>query len=395
MFSKVSFEIQVEREGRWVIEAAAEEEEQAHEVLQRLMRTDLDLTGAKIMKQTVSVIGNKREGEIFIQMRDTRETPITLTGNPDTAPLCKTAGDCFDLPARMAMARLLKIFLDKFQITPLEFLHSQSYQKKFDEINSLYSAAFHQVGAAQARRKNIPKQQRIDELMEFYSQIQTRAKKFIEMRKSLPGFLPDEINTTHAALLRNNKDNAPMDFNYLLAFHFQTGEYNAREQKVSAIINWFAQAGNDQLRTWLDEWLADFLCFPEVLTDLLGKQFNFYEFLLRLTEVIYGNKQFTKSIDNALLIPLREVFAARGLPLSRAVLTDRLVREIRSEEPLDRREIEREETLIKELEEAMRDSKGQILGGTATQEAMTARKARERKRKLRALGMDDAAGNLG
>jgi len=394
MFSKVSFEIELQRDGRWLAEATYDQEEDARVMLAKLLRTREDATAARIMKQTTSMTGNTRSGEIFQQARDDKDAPLTLTGNPETAPLCKDFDACSVLPARMAVARLLKMFLDKFQICPLEMLYSQSYLKKFDEMNSLITAAFHQVGTAQARKAGVTTAERIAVLMEFYKEIHARAKRFMDMRKSLPGLLPDEINTTHAAVVRDNAAAAQMNFNHLVTLEFQTGAYVAREQKLSVIIGWFNEAQDRQLVTWLDEWIADYLCFPEIIDGLLGQQFNFYEFLLRVIEVTLGKPGTSKTPDTPQLASLRAALASGKLPMAQTVLVDRLVREIRTEKPLDRRDPEREEVLIKELEKALRLEGGIILGGRAAEEAIAARKLRERKRKLRAMGLDDVADNL-
>ncbi len=394
MFSKVSFEIELQRDGRWMAEATYEQEEDARVMLAKLLRSRDDCTAGRIMKQTTSMTGNTRSGEIFQQARDAKDAPLTLTGNPETAPVCKDADTCFALPARMAMARLLKMFLDKFQIGPMELLHSQSFLKKFDEATTLIAAGFHQVGTAQAKQLGITTNERIAALMDFYKQIHARAKRFMDMRKSLPGLLADDINTTHAAVLRDNAAAAQVNFNHLVTFEFQTGMYVAREQKLSVIVTWFNEAKEKELRAWLDEWIADYLCFPEIIDGLLGQQFNFYEFLLRVIEVALGNKKLTKSADSPQLTSLRTALASGALPMSQTVLVDRLVREIRTEKPLDRRDIEREEILIKDLERALRMEGGAMLGGRATEDAIAARKLRERKRKLRAMGLDDVADNI-
>ena len=95
-----------------------------------------------------------------------------------------------------------------------------------------------------------------------------------------------------------------------------------------------------------------------------------------------------------MLVPMRSAMGGGELPFTQAVLLDRLIREVRSEKPLDKRDVEREEILIKDLEKALKQENGDMLGGRAIEDAIAARKLRERKRKLRAMGLDDVADNL-
>ncbi len=395
MFSKVSFEVFVERKGEWFLETQADEEEVALSVARNLTRKSGDYTSVKVMKNTTSFSGNQRAGEIFKQKRDASEEAIlVLTGSADNAPLCHATAECYQLPARMALARLLRLFLERFQITPTELLHGFNYLKKFDDTTSLIGAFFYQVSVAQAKRLEQPQPQRLQELMGFYKEIHNAARSFNATAATRPKFDAANPEGFFAGLQAQNQNTAAHNFFSVLTQYLLNGDFGNYPAKLNFAVALLEGAQAPTMQELMDSFIADCLMMADMLDSLVGRQYSFNDYLLRLIEIVRGDVTLTKGEDSPALARLRPFLNKGVLPQTKIVLTERIVREVRSDNLLNKREPDQENNLFKKLEGFLKLPDGNLIGGTEMAETLAGRKLRERKRKLRELGLDDVADSL-
>src|SRR5581483_1596138 len=112
--------------------------------------------------------------EIFKEIKQAERGEDFAIQPVDAAPVCERVSDYYRTAARTTMGRLFTKYLEKFELTPLEILHSHSNLKRIINLDNLVPSAIDKVAALQAKTTGEDSRKRRDVL---FAAIDTLAKR--------------------------------------------------------------------------------------------------------------------------------------------------------------------------------------------------------------------------
>ena len=396
MAEQESFELQILRDKRWVVESVHVSEAEARAAANRLFDKLPDAESAKITRQVKKALGARWETVVAEIPRPATDNVLKLNGDPATAPVCKAITDIYGFPARLAVGRLFKMFLEQWQLTPGELLYSAAFLKRLDEQGSLLAAAMHQASVAQAKKLEQTTTERIVFFQAMWKQVYHQAQEYMGARRQLPRLTRDEENLPQLweRMVARSDGIEAAKYNLKASIVLVLQDMNSRAAKREWLLGYCAPELTDvRLIEILDGFIADTLINVQEVDDLVGHQISLLLFLEKIIKLIKGETAWIAPPQKELL-RVAELIASKEYTQLTAVLIDCMIRLINSETPLDRRESDKEEALIRELQGKLM-IEGHWLGGKGVQTAVENRRLRERKRKLRAMGLDDVADAVG
>lgn len=391
---KASYEVHVRRDGRWSIEACFDDQESA----ERLARAEISAHGAeevKVLKYR-PFAGFEVEISVFHRKAaEVKEGAMMLGGGADGAPLCRDTADLYGFDARMVMARLLRVFLDKHQITVSELLHGWVYARRLDEQGNLLRAAIGAVVRWQGDALGADVKERSRVLTGLVETALARTRNFNAERKQLPPFDWGDLARTSRRLgYEAGEDQHDFTFLAQLTEALQgCGGLLAKQEKL---LDPWEDCADSRVAGLLQGVVADTLASVEALRELLGPQPSLAASLATLGDLLLGRPP---ALDGAPVSPLltrigRMIGEGRA-PDCRVMLLARLRASLEGEQPLDRRSPEQEGLLIGMLEQRLLGPDGRMLGGGDMARALTRRAVRHRQALLRGQGMHDVADAVG
>ena len=140
MFGRATFEVQLFKNGRWAISEVVKSETVARKKAADLLALKTT-AGVRIIKESHFGKDNHRESEIFKEMKEVKEEEGLSVTPVDEAPLCDKVTDFYKTASRTTMARLFTKYLEKFEMTPLEMLHSHPNLKRMVNYETMVPLA--------------------------------------------------------------------------------------------------------------------------------------------------------------------------------------------------------------------------------------------------------------
>lgn len=366
------FDVQVFRDGRWILETAAPEEAKARALFQGLVGKQ-DNDGCRIVKAKRRPDGSYDE-EVLIETLKTGEKKKDLSvGTIAQAPLCETLADLYRPASRNAMARLLAKFLDDLTITPTELLHDPRHGKKAMETG-LAAEAVDRVATLQAAQTQTDTRARRDALFTLVEQATARARKAAE-NKDLPP-VPAGGFAAAVAAIDAKAGSEDRDFLALVALTRALVDLRIYSAKVAFVVAEIARAGEGRAQALLDGVLADLCDAKGVLAEMIGAVPNLATYLVRLEELAGGKLKLSPANrpKGDPLAAINALIAAGRLPETRASLIDQFQRQLRAGQPLVRSEPKAEFDAFRQLLERV-VTKDDIFGGPPAAEALVLRYA--------------------
>jgi hypothetical protein len=389
----ITFEISGCREGRWLTDSVREDEQAAMRYARSLLQSGY-YEEVKILRQRMGA-GTKVETLVLHEKAPSdAQKPLTVTGNPDKAPVCDSIEAFFGAESRMAIQGLMQQYLDKFQISAIELLHNWTYIRKLNDDNaSLMLAAVHKVAISQATRQQVDTKDRILALQRLVEETMRKAKAFAASRRNLPKFDPADPD---ASLAWAEQQGGP-DSDYLFAqivcqWLFGFGSQGGKIEQVQTAI---AKAEHPQVQALLDSVVAELFSGGKLIDEIFFQQHGHRGTALGvMADMLTGRLPENATKLDPLLIAFAELNKQGRVPETAKVLTAHLSRQLGTGKPLDPRSPEGDERLFDTLMGKLRDSNGRLLGGIDTQQAVAGYKLKHRQRNLRRIGMEDAADAL-
>lgn len=395
MFGKSStaYEVQVRREGRWVIEASFFEEDAALSCA-RVQMTSGGVEEVKVLKYR-TLAGLSLETVVFNKtVPVVKDKPMLLGGTAEGAPVCTSADDLYGFDSRVVIGRLLRAFLDKYRITPTELLHSWTYLRKLDEQGILLGAAIQAVARHHADLHGLAVPARARELRGFADAVMARARDFQAERKRLPAFDPKDLAGT-SRMIDAAVGEAGHDAVFLGLLTIHLADRNALVGKLDLLLDLIDDDSSPRHLALIDGVMADALGSADVVKDLLGAQPNLAMGLCVLADHILGRDPEPKGEPaSPLLARVGDLIVHDRAPCCRAVLVDRIRQSLNGTQPLDRRDPKKEALLADHVAARLRDGQGRLLGGPDAEKALARRLIRHRQAILREQGMHDIADRL-
>ncbi len=384
----VEFEVQAYYDKHWVTEGSFAQEKEAVAFAKSLF-SDESVEEVKITRFRGMMGGGlSLKKEIFSEKRPPKpKKAITLSGKVTEGRLCTTLEQFVGLESRIVMNRVLREFLDHMMITPTELIHNYSYQKKLDSLG-LVDSAVSQLAQAQSNAGHGDMRSRIDAIYKLVDQVRSKAQEAMAERRRMPVLEEKQF----AQLCRKVEARyEPHERDYVIkvaltAYLNGSSSLAAKLEQIAALIT--EDVTNDQV-AHLDDIIADLLGAGSLVQDILGAQQNLGAALGVLADLIMGRFDISKEKSPTPQLQLvHSLIAGRGMPASKAVLLERLRRELASPKPLCRAPnpaIEKEE--LNKLDAKLKDDRGNYLLGKEFEEMIGKRSQAIRRVTLERLGI--------
>lgn len=175
MFGRASFEVQLFKDGRWAINEVVKSETVARKKAADLLALKTT-AGVRIVKESHFSKDNHRESEIFKEMKEVKEKEDLSVTPVDDAPMCEKVTDFYKTASRSTMARLFSKYLEKYEMTPLEMLHSHSNLKRMINYESMVPSAVDKIASLHARATGEGTRERRDTIFDAVEVISKKVK---------------------------------------------------------------------------------------------------------------------------------------------------------------------------------------------------------------------------
>lgn len=370
------------RGGRWSIEATAPTEEAAREEATKMLARP-NTQGVRVIKESnKSISALKPENFLFEKLRASSDDKI-FVHDIDAAPICNSPEDLMVGPGRLTLNKLFRSYLDKKDITATEVMHAPRELKRLMDEGSLLMSAVGKASTLQSRGTGgAGTAERRDALFNFANEISAKGQAAVA--KKLPrirdvGF-EEALEQVRAAA--DEGDEA-----YMARFIITSDLVENRSYvgKLGQTMEWAHGATSDAALQALDVFVSDILNNADVLRELLGSQRDLGTALVTMICFAEGEPLGEEDPDAApeavtpdhpkfANLELARLIAEGKLPESKAVIVDRIRRQLEGLNPLSRGDREEErEVFVGLLEKLIPDT--DIIGGPEMAQAITARQS--------------------
>ncbi len=385
---QVDFEVQAYYDKHWVTEGTFEQEKEAI-AFARSLFSDEQIEEVKVIRFRGMMGGGlSLKKEVFSEKRAPKpKKAITLSGKITEGRVCETLTDFVGLESRIVMNRVLREFLDHMVITPTELLHNFSYQKKLDSLG-LIDSAVSQLAQAQSAAGHGDIKSRLDTIYKLVSEVRYKAQETMSERRRIPVLAEKEYAKF---CQRVDAVYPPEDRDYMVKTgltNFLNGSPSlaAKLEQIAALVT----DDVDNVKVGhLDDMIADLLGAGSLVQDMLGQQPSLGAALGVLTDLILGRLDMrTMKSPTPQLTLVHGLLNGRGMAGSKAVLLDRLRRELATAKPLSRSPNpthEREE--LNRLDIKLKDGGGRYFFGADFEQLITKRSQQIRRSQLQNLGI--------
>ena len=356
---RISFEVQVLEDKRWVVTQFMSDEGQAKAFADNLLQKG-NHAAVRVVKDWQRPDG--RHSETVIQEKTSEiknKGPDLALGAISDAPRCRELADFYAPTARQTFGRLVRKYLDEMQVTPSEMLHSAAELKRFGDKGNLLFAAIDRVSTLQAQASGEDAKTRRDALSKAWDDIGARARALAA--KKLPACKSfAEIAATTAK--------GGEDAGYLTQtlMTIRLSDVRSYCGKLDILLGWAAEPEAAPAMEWIDPFVADILLSAQTIQDLLGFQPNLAAALTQLCDLAEGKAAAAKFAPDT-FTALNGLFASGKLPCSKALLLSRVVRELGGANPLSRNEPAQESEAFAKLMHRLVSHKGVLAGGPAAE----------------------------
>ncbi len=324
---RASFEIQTHKDGRWAIFEVLQNEEAARRKAAELL-TLKATQGVRIIKESHFGADTHRASEIFCQMKEAeRDEDFTITP-VDEAPICEKVTDYYQTAARTAMARIFSRYLEKFEMTPFELLHSHKSLKRILNLDTMVPSAVDKIASLHARVTGVDARKRKDEIFKAVDRIAQRAREVDP--KELPDLKGGNLDDLLRRIDARFTDAEERNYFAHVAFVRTTVGWTGWLGKMAELLPMAKSQKDERARAMVDEMLADIFVAKTVIKDVIGVSKHLGDAMMRILDLLEGKCAPTKYAAAELVELLNQLFAAGMLPRAKKILLDRLERDMAS-----------------------------------------------------------------
>lgn len=361
---EIAYEVLVASGDRWVIDSRYAAKTVA------MGRAEFLLHGNQHDAVRVIRESGIREDVVFQQeCTPQADTPITISPIEDAA-VCDAPIDLTGFPARRTVGRVLRKYLDAYNLTALEVLHNHDHLRELRRTESLFEQAVHKVGSVQARALGEPAQARIDRLSRLVTELSdwTRDTRGTERFLSVvngDGLTPGlrVIGTSFS------EDARPFHICAVLAAYI--GQARDWRDKLGLVFDLLGKRPDAEATALLDELCAEIMDGSNAVMEVLGPRPDLVS-ALRAMALLSVGRYGARSHREALLARFNTIMMRHDLPETRGVLLDRVARETSGTNPLTHEDAAADRTAFSDLVRDLVSHAG-LNGGPAASEAVTRR----------------------
>ena len=381
-FRGTTYEVLTGDGSRWVIAQICRAEQEARGLADQLLSSGKHAA----VRITAKRDGSGAENVIFEQAGEVSEKPI----KPFTvasAPVCATVEDCLRYPARLAIGRVGRAYLDERGITPAEFLVSAGDLIAVERRDTFFMNAIHVLAKAQSGDGAKSAADRADALFRLHSQLRDRVRELDDTDELQKAVSEKGL----AALPVGNSDAAPTfeALSCLTGIMSYGGSWPGRVAEMLDLLE--MPGGSAAARGLADELIAEAVDGAEAISELMGGLRGPGEACTNLTALATGTGNLPKYANEA-AHRLHAMMAKTPLRATQNVLLERVARVLSGIKPLTESGSGGERRLFMALVPKLLDPAG-TLGGGSTAEALTLR-AKMALGGSEELPMNEAIGQL-
>ncbi len=363
-------------EGRWTIDCILDDEEKAVAHAEELLASD-KYEAVKVERERAMFSGFATVKPIFEQQRGElpKKKEVTLSTAPEHVAWCETLEDFCADASRRAIGQLLRSYLDRTVLTPTELLHDFRHFKKLDAAGNLAGAAVHKIAALQAAERHVEAKERAKVLHGLLAQQTGRARDALASR-GLPKLGDEGLAALIAEAKRKTPNASEADFVIRLALTRYLDGTRSFGEKLDKLLPLVVEGLDAHALALVDGLLADVLGSASLVIELLGRQPHLGGALMTLTLVATGRHDGKVAGAMPAFEQLNRLIVTQGMPACRAVLLDRLRREIAGDRPLTRGDSFAQSAIFNGLVDKLKDHRGALIGGAGMAEAIVSRSRR-------------------
>lgn len=366
--SRSTFEVQVQKEGRWIADIILDREDDARNAAARLF-ADRKCEGVRIFRNWLKADNSIIETQIHCETRIIRENDKLRIGLVDAIPCqCDTTDDYYNFASRQFMNRIFRAYCDKAFVTPTELLHDAREFKRLQDTETLVSSAVDRVAFLQTQDGTLSAKDRKDQIFKAIGIISARARKVEKLKLPKPTDSLSQVN--HA--IKSTEDD--QDYLTMVALCRELLTQRSWLGKLDRLLALAEKETEGKIIHMLDGVISDVL-MSNVMQDLLGQQPHLARAITRMFDLADG-KFPAETSDAADTVAKLNTLLKGGLyPRSRTCIIDRAHRQIRAVTPLCRDGTEKELIEFSKLIERVLTPVG-FISGPDTAEALTSRHTR-------------------
>ena len=370
------YEVMAQRDGRWVLDCHVATEVDALAHAEELY-ADESIGAVRVVRAHFGGSGESFETQIMERVREARrgQPPLRLAAAPDENAWCETLADFYGPSSRYAIARLLRNYLDRYQITPTELLHNQRWIKLLDNQESLLPSAIQRMAALQAEQRKLDRRACTDIIDKFVNEASNKARDALASRAA-PKLGEGGLPALAEAISERVKDPAEHSFWQRYAVSRAFEDMTAFAAKFERVMEWAAADLPPAMLPLIDELCAGVMGAASMIKDTLGNQPHLGAALIALADLATGRQDPSLSGAPPGFATFADLMSKAAMPETRSVLYDRLQRELATDKPLSREPPLVQRRQFETLMDKIADESGLFAGGTGMVTALARRSRR-------------------
>ena len=311
--------------------------------------------------------GQEQQG----QKQQGQQQAHELAGTVETAPRCNTPADVYAFPARRAVGRVLRTYLDNRDLTPLEFLCSPEAVHDLVRGNhhNLFATAVHRVAAVQPAKDNETSRARADLLFRLAERLLSEVVQRPDVQEGIGRLHAKGMDGLLALVHDMPADARSAYIRFALAAHL--GEAMGWRGKLALLADHLHHHPAAEGMAWLDDAIAELLDPAETIKEALGNQPDTGTGLA-VTARLCTDRLPENTGVTRVLARLGPFLASGALPNTRTVLLDRVARTLGGTRSLTRTDAAGDQKAFDTLLAALGEADGPA-GGSAMMEAAVQR----------------------
>ncbi|WP_246499826.1 serine/threonine-protein kinase [Azospirillum soli] len=307
-------------------------------------------------------------------MTTTRPATVAsgTVGALDEADLCHTLADFHGVQGRMVIGLSVRPYLDAHVLTPTEVIHNNKLLKALLEQGQLVENAIVKVATMQARAPGQDAKSRRLAIQNAINETSVKARAAQVAFAGLPkGRAP--VDAVVAALPARTPT-GDVDYDLRVALSLDLAEHRTWSAKLDRLIQLCQQDRDERLMAAVDGVIGDVLASVAATQELFGAPLLPGAVLLKLCEMLFGRVGIDPRGANR-IGTLNGWFRQGKLPLARAMVLERIRRQLRAPQPLGRGQAAEEAEILRSLLGHLLTPSGMIGGGPMA-DALTVRYSR-------------------
>ncbi|MBT3368790.1 MAG: hypothetical protein HN416_16705, partial [Nitrospina sp.] len=364
MLAGNSYEVLTKNGTRWTIDAAFKKKYDALTRAGELLSTN-EYECVRVLEERK---GDDEEYIIFEETAQLKQKPIKIVPVKE-APVCQNFPDYYKYSARKTIGRLIRGYLDQHGMIALQLYYDTGYLAYLERMDTYYNGAIRHVGSLQAKILDEKPNDRADAIYKAFARIREQARDRDDVIPYNKILAEEGFDKALQAISTDIQGEMQGFYIYgMIAAYLGKGSW---ANMLSMMMDLAETAKDEASLACIDEVMAEILDGNQSLQDVFGALPSPVRAWRAFAQTVSGNykapKYSTEEVQR-----LNWMFSTYDLPLTQAVLLERVSKGLKGTKPISRegRDADREKfiSLIYDIIEPTG-----IVGGSVMSEAVILR----------------------